>query len=80
MQHVELVRVTAGAIFFLLVALLLWRRWRKRQCGESEVRVKNKREATADSSLTTPKLKNVWGPAMLRMTAAIMGRISDSGH
>jgi hypothetical protein len=30
LQHVELVRVSAGAIFFLLVALLLWRRWRKR--------------------------------------------------
>jgi hypothetical protein len=30
MPHVELVRVSAGAIFFLLVALLLWRRWRKR--------------------------------------------------
>jgi hypothetical protein len=30
MEHVERVRVSAGAIFFLLVALLLWRRWRKR--------------------------------------------------
>jgi hypothetical protein len=30
MQHAELVRVSAGAIFFLVVALLLWRRWRER--------------------------------------------------
>jgi hypothetical protein len=27
--HAEAVRVTAGFAFFLLVALLLWRRWRR---------------------------------------------------
>lgn len=30
MEHGEVVRVSTGAIFFLLVALLLWRRWRRR--------------------------------------------------
>jgi hypothetical protein len=28
--YAEMVRVAAGAAFFLLVALLLWRRWRRR--------------------------------------------------
>jgi hypothetical protein len=28
--HAELVRVAAGGAFFLLVALLLWRRWREK--------------------------------------------------
>jgi hypothetical protein len=30
MQHAELVRIAGGVAFFLLVALLLWRRWRQR--------------------------------------------------
>jgi hypothetical protein len=29
-MHDELARIAAGAAFFLLVALLLWRRWRGR--------------------------------------------------
>jgi hypothetical protein len=28
--HPELARLAAGVAFFLLVALLLWRRWRRR--------------------------------------------------
>jgi len=28
--HVDVARIAAGAAFFLLVALLLWRRWRRR--------------------------------------------------
>ena len=32
------------------------------QCGVPEVRIPKSREAAADSSLTTPKLKGVWGP------------------
>jgi hypothetical protein len=28
--HAELARIAAGVAFFLLVALLLWRRWRRR--------------------------------------------------
>jgi hypothetical protein len=28
--HAELTRIAAGVAFFLLVALLLWRRWRRR--------------------------------------------------
>jgi hypothetical protein len=28
--HAELGRIAAGVAFFLLVALLLWRRWRRR--------------------------------------------------
>jgi hypothetical protein len=28
--HAELARIAAGTAFFLLVALLLWRRWRRR--------------------------------------------------
>jgi hypothetical protein len=30
MPHDELVRISTAVIFFLPVALLLWRRWRKR--------------------------------------------------
>jgi hypothetical protein len=30
MPHIEMERLSTGAIFFLPVALLLWRRWRKR--------------------------------------------------
>jgi hypothetical protein len=30
LPHPELARLAAGTAFFLLVALLLWRRWRKR--------------------------------------------------
>jgi four helix bundle protein len=33
-----------------------------RQRPVPEVRVKSREETTADSSLTTPKLNNVWGP------------------
>jgi len=30
LEHSELARLAAGVAFFLLVALLLWRRWRRR--------------------------------------------------
>jgi hypothetical protein len=30
MAHDEVVRVSAGAIFLLVLVLLLWRRWRAR--------------------------------------------------
>jgi hypothetical protein len=30
MPHNEVLRLAAGSAFFLLVALLLWRRWRRR--------------------------------------------------
>jgi hypothetical protein len=30
MQHSEMVRITAGVVFFLLVSLLLWRRRSRR--------------------------------------------------
>jgi hypothetical protein len=29
MRQAELIRITACAVFFLLVALLFWRRWRR---------------------------------------------------
>jgi hypothetical protein len=28
--HADLARIAAGTAFFLLVALLMWRRWRRR--------------------------------------------------
>jgi len=29
-EHAQMARIAAGVAFFLLVALLMWRRWRKR--------------------------------------------------
>jgi hypothetical protein len=30
LEHAELARIAAATAFFLLLALLLWRRWRRR--------------------------------------------------